>query len=74
MWVRVLVFVGRMFSVEIVVNVRRVFGIFHRVNDVNVMVIRILVIRRQAFVLIVEIRHRVIIVKNVLMDIMEMHD
>jgi hypothetical protein len=71
---RVLVIVDRIYRVVIVVHVHQVFGIFHHVNDVNVMVMRIFVNQIQVFVLIVEIQQGVIIVKNVQMDIMEMQD
>jgi hypothetical protein len=70
----VLVIVDRTLPVVIVEHVHQVFGIFHLVNDVNVMVIRIFVNQIQVFVLIVEIQQREIIVKNVQMDIMEMLD
>jgi hypothetical protein len=58
----------------IVVHVHQVIGIFHHVNDVNVMVMLIFVNQILVFVLVVEIQQLVIIVKNVQMDIMEMQD
>jgi hypothetical protein len=70
----VLVIVDRILLVVIVVHVHQVFGIFHHVNDVNVMVMQRFVNQIQVFVLIVEILQVVIIVKNVQMDIMEMLD